>query len=1402
MTAAATTREQPNLSNPPPPPLTDVDIVRLAQQHPQTFSPLPPFLLSPTSHQSLISFLHSRSSSASPSLPVAEYTSSLISLVSLDPTHPSLSTLLFSFLLSYINLFNSHKIPHDRNSLNTIQLFAIHLENIPNQNLISITDSIISGLSQVVDPDDTQLLNLLPKCLELIRNSTEIEGSGDYVNSVIDDVFTSGWSKILLVKMVSIIREFSFLDKGRRREFLEKVFGGMKVVELQDLPSLVYQLLVLASKGFSKREVIEGIVMFFGSKMGSKTSSIVRQVEGTVLLHLNFAVKQDPSLGQEVIGLVRSDFRAFNHFTVAVLLSVARVRRFCESSMGILKTALITAYRDFKFAKGCKWLPDDLKEEYLQSVKIVEKAVLRAVSESNHGREHIVPSIVQFGFVLLESVEEGNCKELFKSDGLMGAEELGIQMLKTLFEVHEMARNEIIEQCKFRILSSKSEQSLPIVRLLGYLVQSYTYPMLDHVTRLKELLDYFTFMHHKIATSIVAALLPLINFCRDLQDYTILVVRKAMFRQEDTVRLAATTAIIDLILAEKQSKRDGPFSFQESSSQASCSQQAEIPCGMGSSLFQELSGLLQRCLYQQAKVKEILYRGLVKLVLVDPSSAGAVFDFLLPHFHRFYREDADIQLAISCCVKSENGRVCVVEPLDCLLSCVSWIILLQPHGKTDHPSDSSWTCFGFCLSQEYEAGRTLSFESFSSALLKIRKFLRNGKLEGILSQTQDAGSKRLEEEKGSCYSLVLLGIFEVVLNTVATKLEKATDVQKLDLEKELIELIDLHDSLENETFKSRQGNGSRRGSQRTTACDILDNSSSGHQKLSRERTPFLATSDSQNHSQSSSSKTSVRCSKMISFVLNASLFQIKSFCLVGKDDPMKALIFGDIKSLGFPLLKLVCLLKSGPKYETHQKKKEDRGKKDAEDRKEHIHLALTCLKELIRICLWSPEQEGLIEDLLSVSTLENVSRNVVDAGWDDESELPTSSDDQHTRSIELFIRKIIKPLFSEFLALSYFREVEVLCDIAMMIGNKLPYERRNFLGAWAVRLCKSSDVANSKVAKNVVMIAICLSSPNDLVVAQDMAAEVLKVMGSVRSSSKLEMSETYPVINHSSNTAIASSILQLLESVFIDMDWVTMKLKTYSAVAQKGISLDQNGELAPGLALEETLYSRAEAVVKVLSSFVVMNLKDPQAEHLLRLAVRFYKLLARMSKLRIAPKGCKQLLPSLKFQELVETICKHLTAPLYNFVELMQKNQQESTKSRGIINKIKRENRCIPELIFQIEDYEKYLIQLSKVSKVNLLRHAKRSTSRDFRILDPRYVRGEDASNDEPKHNNSTAAQNESCEESEDGEGNGSEKVLSPESGSALAGEEYNSDSEDGDALPNGKRAKMSRVVQDSDDEA
>lgn len=55
----------------------------------------------------------------------------------------------------------------------------------------------------------------------------------------------------------------------------------------------------------------------------------------------------------------------------------------------------------------------------------------------------MVPSVIQFGFMLLESVEENRSHEFGDYKGVLGIEKLSIQILGALFEVHDMTRNEV-----------------------------------------------------------------------------------------------------------------------------------------------------------------------------------------------------------------------------------------------------------------------------------------------------------------------------------------------------------------------------------------------------------------------------------------------------------------------------------------------------------------------------------------------------------------------------------------------------------------------------------------------------------------------------------------------------------------------------------------------------------------------------------------------------------------------------------------------------------------------------------------------------------------------------------------------------------------------------------------------
>lgn len=161
--------------------------------------------------------------------------------------------------------------------------------------------------------------------------------------------------------------------------------------------------------------------------------------------------------------------------------------------------------------------------------------------------------------------------------------------------------------------------------------------------------------------------------------------------------------------------------------------------------------------------------------------------------------------------------------------------------------------------------------------------------------------------------------------------------------------------------------------------------------------------------------------------MKASLDQIRSFPSIEKGDPLKSLLYGEIKLLGPPLLKLVSMLKSGPKLSTDQKKKSAKGRKVVEERGEQILSSLICLSELVLLSVHSADLTALIGDLLSVSLLEYGLGNCTNGGGDEnDNEVVSDIEDQHIQHIELFLRKIIKPLLSEFLQLSLYRQSEVI----------------------------------------------------------------------------------------------------------------------------------------------------------------------------------------------------------------------------------------------------------------------------------------------------------------------------------------------------------------------------------------
>lgn len=161
----------------------------------------------------------------------------------------------------------------------------------------------------------------------------------------------------------------------------------------------------------------------------------------------------------------------------------------------------------------------------------------------------------------------------------------------------------------------------------------------------------------------------------------------------------------------------------------------------------------------------------------------------------------------------------------------------------------------------------------------------------------------------------------------------------------------------------------------------------------------------------------------------------------------------------------------------------------------------------------------------------------------------------------------------------------------LIVGENLPSDLRSSHGAWSIRVCKEKKITNSKVAKSIATLAISLSSPpDDLTISQDIAKELLQVMGS-EIHEAVKVSEVYPFLNHSTRNAICSCLLQLIETSILDVDWAVKKLKSLCSTTHKSTQAQPDGEHISGQVFEENLYSRVESVAKVLASFALMGLK-------------------------------------------------------------------------------------------------------------------------------------------------------------------------------------------------------------------
>jgi hypothetical protein len=247
-------------------------------------------------------------------------------------SYPALSIKVAAALFQVIDLFHKGKLK-GRNGADCVNVLMSQINLIPTTLFAYFTDLIVN--SKFFDADsqhDGTVFLFLPKFIDILSRSneiivgSEIKSTSDYKNELVKRLCSFLWPNNMLIPLVTSLRDTKF-DDTELKMIIKKIIRQFHKVDLQELPTLIYQLLLFGAKGHHSR-ILSGIFKFFnkretftehtddsdilqiqneGSESNANSSEQFWRIEGTVIFHIDFAIKRDPTMGSECIKLFKNE---------------------------------------------------------------------------------------------------------------------------------------------------------------------------------------------------------------------------------------------------------------------------------------------------------------------------------------------------------------------------------------------------------------------------------------------------------------------------------------------------------------------------------------------------------------------------------------------------------------------------------------------------------------------------------------------------------------------------------------------------------------------------------------------------------------------------------------------------------------------------------------------------------------------------------------------------------------------------------------------------------------------------------------------------------------------------------------------------------------------------------------
>nr|XP_016782886.3 Fanconi anemia group I protein isoform X13 [Pan troglodytes] len=1051
-----------------------------------------------------------------------------------------------------------------------IGLLMLEAHHFPGPLLVELANEFISAVREG-SLVNGKSLELLPIILTALATKKENLAYGKGVLSgeeckkqLINTLCSGRWDQQYVIQLTSMFKDVPLT--AEEVEFVvEKALSMFSKMNLQEIPPLVYQLLVLSSKG-SRKSVLEGIIAFFSAldkqhneeQSGDELLDVVtvpsgelRHVEGTIILHIVFAIKLDYELGRELVkhlkvGQQGDSNNNLSPFSIALLLSVTRIQRFQDQVLDLLfiffhlflltilkvldllKTSVVKSFKDLQLLQGSKFL-----QNLVPHRSYVSTMILEVVKNSVHSWDHVTQGLVELGFILMDSygpkkVLDGKTIETSPSLSRMPNQhacKLGANILLETFKIHEMIRQEILEQVLNRVVTRASSPISHFLDLLSNIVMYAPLVLQSCSSKVTEAFDYLSFLPLRTVQRLLKAVQPLLKVSMSMRDCLILVLRKAMFANQLDARKSAVAGFLLLL---KNFKVLGSLSSSQCSQSLSVSQvhvdvHSHYNSVANETFCLEIMDSLRRCLSQQADVRLMLYEGFYDVLRRNSQLANSVMQTLLSQLKQFYEPKPDLlpPLKLEACILTQGDKISLQEPLDYLLCCIQHCLAWYKN-----------TVIPLQQGEEEEEEEEAFYKDLDDILESITNRMIKSELEDFeLDKSADFSQSTSIGIKNNICAFLVMGVCEVLIeyNFSISSFSKNRFEDILSLFMCYKKLSDI--------LNEKAGKAKTKTANKT-------NDSLLSMKFVSSLLTALFRDSIQSHQESLSVLRS--SNEFMRYAVNVALQKVQQLKetghVSGPDGQNPDKIFQNLCDITRVLLW---------RYTSIPTSVEESGKKE-----KGKSISLLCLEGLQKIFsavqqFYQPKIQQFLRAL-----------DVTDKEGEEREDADVSVTQRTAFQIRQFQRSLLNLLSSQeedFNSKEALLLVTVLTSLSKLLEPSSPQFVQML--SWTSKICKENSREDALFCKSLMnlLFSLHVSYKSPVILLRDLSQDIHGHLGDIDQDVEVEKTNHFAIVNlRTAAPTVCLLVLSQAEKVLEEVDWLITKLK--GQVSQETLSEEASSQ--------------------------------------------------------------------------------------------------------------------------------------------------------------------------------------------------------------------------------------------------